>query len=83
MDLDDHEVAEFFDHSIGRVAEHVRARMELVGATDPASKDLLAGIAERLDQQVATLRGKVLSLGRPGLATIRRWSPRRRGSSAA
>ena len=81
-DLGDHEVTEFFDYSIGRVADHVRTRLETAGTADPSSQDLLAGIAEELDGQVRMLRGKSI-LKWTRLAVIRRRSPRPRGSPAA
>jgi starvation-inducible DNA-binding protein len=81
-DLGDHDVAEFFDHSIGRVADRMRSRLDPLGKADPATQDLLRRIVDGLDQQVLMLRGK-LSLGRPTLAAIRGGSADRRDSSAA
>jgi starvation-inducible DNA-binding protein len=81
-DLGDHDVAKFFDHSIGSVADRMRSRLDPLGKADPATQDLLRRIIDGLDQQVLMLRGK-LSPDLPNLAMIRGRSTDRRDSSAA
>ena len=80
--LGDHDVAEFFYHSIGRVADRMSSRLDPLGKADLATQDLLRRIVDGLDQQVLMLRGK-LSLGRPTIAMIRGASADRRDWSAA
>jgi len=81
-DLRDGELAAFLDRSIGQVAERTRACLKSFGASDPASRDLLARIVDGLDRQVRILRRKS-TLGRRALDTVRVWPRGSRDSSAA
>jgi hypothetical protein len=79
-DLRDRELAEFFDHSIGRIVARVHGRLDGRSHGSGQQGALLA-IAEGLDQQVSTLRAKLTQ--RLRLAVLRGWPTRRGGSSAA